>query len=95
MLGKGLSHRLIGRKHELLDDLILLDIYPAREKPIAGVTSQMLLDRVNLEHKRLVQKDDLLRVIMDHKPEVLLTLGAGDIDRFIEPITELLSNPKV
>ena len=83
------------RSLELLDDLILLDIYPAREKPIAGVTSQMLLDRVNLEHKRLVQKDDLLRVIMDHKPEVLLTLGAGDIDRFIEPITELLSNPKV
>ena len=78
-----------------LDEPILLPIYPAREKPIAGVTSQMLLDLVNLQHKTLVQKDDLIREIRDCKPEVLLTLGAGDIDRFVEPITELLTEPNV
>jgi UDP-N-acetylmuramate--alanine ligase len=81
------------RSLELLDELILLDIYPAREKPIAGVTSQMLLDRVNLQHKKLVQKDNLVREIHDRNPEVLLTLGAGDIDRFVEPISEMLSEP--
>ncbi len=78
------------RSLELLDELLLLEIYPAREKPIEGVTSQMLLDRVNLTHKKLVQNNNLLREITDSKPEVLLTLGAGDIDRFVEPLTELL-----
>ncbi|MCX6267824.1 MAG: UDP-N-acetylmuramate--L-alanine ligase [Bacteroidetes bacterium] len=79
------------RSLELLDELILLDIYPAREKPIAGVTSQIVLDEVNLQHKKLVRKEDLLTEIRDCKPEVLLTLGAGDIDQFVIPITDLLS----
>jgi UDP-N-acetylmuramate--alanine ligase len=79
------------RSLELLDELILLEIYPAREKPIAGITSQMLLDRINIANKRLVQKDDLLQEIRNSRPEVLLTLGAGDIDQFVDPITELLS----
>ena len=83
------------RSLELLDELLLLDIYPAREKPIAGVNSQMLLDRVNLKHKKLVQKDDLIREIKDCEPEVLLTLGAGDIDRFVDPITQLLKEPNL
>ncbi|MFZ4522125.1 MAG: UDP-N-acetylmuramate--L-alanine ligase [Bacteroidales bacterium] len=81
------------RSLELLDELILLEIYPAREEPIEGVTSQMLLDRVNLKFKKLVQKEDLLQEIRNGRPQVLLTLGAGDIDRFVEPITELLSEP--
>ena len=80
------------RSLELLDELLLLDIYPAREKPIAGVTSNMLLDRVHLRQKKLVRKSDLMNEIRDIKPEILLTLGAGDIDRFVEPITALLSN---
>ena len=83
------------RSLELLDELILLDIYPARENPIEGVTSRMLLDRVNITSKQLVQKDDLLREIRNHRPEVLLTLGAGDIDQFVEPITEMLKEPIV
>jgi UDP-N-acetylmuramate--alanine ligase len=78
------------RSLELLDELLLLDIYPAREKPIEGITSQMLLDRINLGFKKLVLKPDLLREIMNCNPEILLTLGAGDIDQFVEPITELL-----
>ncbi|MCX6305299.1 MAG: UDP-N-acetylmuramate--L-alanine ligase [Bacteroidetes bacterium] len=79
------------RSLELLDELILLDIYPAREKPIAGITSQMLLDLVNLKVKKLVLKDDLIRELRNSKPEVLLTMGAGDIDRLVAPITEMLS----
>jgi UDP-N-acetylmuramate--alanine ligase len=79
------------RSLELLDELMLLEIYPAREKPVPGVTSQMLLDKVNLKNKKLVQKDDLIHEINTCHPEVLLTLGAGDIDTFVEPITRLLS----
>jgi UDP-N-acetylmuramate--alanine ligase len=79
------------RSLELLDELMLLDIYPAREKPIEGVTSQMLLDRVNIRNKRLVRQDDLLREVHACNPEVLLTLGAGDIDQFVESITAMLS----
>jgi UDP-N-acetylmuramate--alanine ligase len=82
------------RSLELLDELILLDIYPARERPIEGITSQMLLDRVNLRYKKLVRKDELIREIRDCNPEVLLTLGAGDIDQFAEPITAMLTEAK-
>ena len=75
------------RSLELLDNLILLEIYPAREKPIKGVNSKMLLDLVNLKNKKLLSKDQLLPEITQHVPEVLLTLGAGDIDQLVEPIT--------
>ncbi len=81
------------RSLELLDELILLEIYPAREQPLPGITSQMLLDRVNLKKKKLVQASNLVHEIRDCKPEVLLTMGAGDIDRFVEPITQLLKEP--
>lgn len=74
-----------------LDELILLEIYPAREKPIAGINSAMLLDKVKLEKKILVKKEDLLGEIEKRSPQVLMTLGAGDIDAFTGPITELLS----
>ena len=83
------------RSLELLDELILLEIYPAREQPIEGVNSQMLLDMISLGNKKLVQKENLISEIMDRKPEVLLTMGAGDIDRFVEPITNLFSEQNV
>lgn len=75
----------------LLDELILLDIYPARELPIPGVTSEMILRQVKLEKKILCSKEDLLKEIERRKPEILITMGAGDIDRFVEPIKKLLS----
>lgn len=75
------------RSLELLDRLVLLEIYPAREKPIPGVDSRMLLDKVNLKHKKIVSKDHLIREITEISPEVLLTLGAGDIDHLVEPLT--------
>jgi UDP-N-acetylmuramate--alanine ligase len=82
------------RSLELLDELLLLDIYPAREKPIEGVTSAMLLEKVALQHKILVQKTDVLHELGSRRPEILLTLGAGDIDQLVGPITETLSSPE-
>ncbi|MDP4184048.1 MAG: UDP-N-acetylmuramate--L-alanine ligase [Bacteroidota bacterium] len=75
----------------LLDELILLDIYPAREEPIPGVTSKLIFDKVKCPEKTLCTKDELLGILKDKKLEVLLTLGAGDIDRFVDPITDLMS----
>ena len=75
----------------LLDSLIMLDIYPARELPIPGITSQTILDQVIIEDKKLLSKEDLLNVIKAKHPEVLMTLGAGDIDQFVQPIKELLN----
>jgi UDP-N-acetylmuramate--alanine ligase len=75
----------------LLDSLIMLDIYPARELPIPGITSQMILDKVTISDKFLVTKEDLLNEINRRKPAVIMTLGAGDIDQFVEPIKHLLN----
>jgi UDP-N-acetylmuramate--alanine ligase len=76
---------------DLLDEAWLLDIYPAREKPIPGVTSQMLLDRMKIGEKRLITKDIVVDTLINNRPEVLLTLGAGDIDQLAQPITEALA----
>ncbi|MBX7203814.1 MAG: UDP-N-acetylmuramate--L-alanine ligase [Bacteroidia bacterium] len=73
----------------LADELILLDIYPARELPIEGVTSKMLLDKVRLTHKELCAKADLLEKMRDRHPEVLVTIGAGDIDQLVQPLKKL------
>jgi len=72
----------------LLDELILLDIYPAREEPIPGVSSDIIFRKTELEEKVLIKKDQLLRVIKERDPQVLLTMGAGDIDRLVEPLTD-------
>ena len=74
----------------LADQLILLDIYPARELPIEGITSQALLDKVNLSNKSICQKDELINLIDSEKPELLVTMGAGDIDRFVEPLENMI-----
>ena len=71
---------------DLLDECILLDIYPARELPIAGVTSAMLLSKMKRASSKLCSKPDLLTELNQRKLEVVLTLGAGDIDMLVEPI---------
>lgn len=78
------------RSLSLLDELILLDIYPAREKPIEGVTSKIIFDKVTCP-KILCTKEELLP-LLDKKNdlEVLLTIGAGDIDQLLIPIKEIL-----
>ncbi|GGZ78188.1 UDP-N-acetylmuramate--L-alanine ligase [Algibacter mikhailovii] len=74
------------------DELILLDIYPARELPIDGVTSEWLLSKVNCEHKKLVTKEKLLDEISVSDAQVILTMGAGDIGDEVQHIKRRLSN---
>jgi UDP-N-acetylmuramate--alanine ligase len=73
-----------------LDELILLDLYPAREEPIPGVDSKMIFDLVRLKAKLLCTKEDLIGELDSYQPEILLTIGAGDIDQLCEPITKYL-----
>lgn len=76
-----------------VDRLILLDIYPAREEPIPGVTSDIIFRNVNAAEKILIRKDELMDRLesMDFgEKEVFVTLGAGDIDRFVEKIARFL-----
>lgn len=74
----------------LLDELILLDIYPAREQPIEGVTSEIIFDKVTCK-KTLCNKNELLTLLESKDDiEILLTLGAGDIDQLLPSIKELL-----
>jgi UDP-N-acetylmuramate--alanine ligase len=74
----------------LLNELVLLDIYPAREKPIDGVTSALIFDRVRLESKVMCAKNDLLSILRSRDLQVLATFGAGDIDAMVENIREEL-----
>lgn len=75
---------------DLLDVCVLLDIYPAREQPIEGINSQMLLDKMKCIQKFLVKKENVVEFLKMHPPEVVMTLGAGDIDSLIEPIEKIL-----
>lgn len=76
----------------LLDELILLDIYPAREEPIPGVTSQIIFDRVTIPNKRMIRKEELLDLVQKEVAsfEVVLMVGAGNIDRLVEPVKQIL-----
>lgn len=75
----------------LLDTVVLLDIYPARELPIEGITSKIILDKMTSIHKILCTKLETIELIKKLKPDVLLTLGAGDIDTIVQPLkTELI-----
>ncbi|MDR2868498.1 MAG: hypothetical protein LBV46_03040 [Bacteroidales bacterium] len=72
----------------LLDQIILLNIYPAREKPIEGITSQYLLDLIPTKNKCLLSKQELIPYLQKNRPEVLLTIGAGDIDKLVPRIAD-------
>ena len=77
---------------DLADELVLLPIYPARELPIAGVTSQMILDRMKNTNRQLIEKERLAEWVKANKTELLITAGAGDIDTLVEPIKNSLEN---
>ena len=74
----------------MLDELILLDIYPARELPIEGVTSEIIFNEVTIENKNLMKKEEVLEFLKGKETDILVTFGAGDIDRLIVPIEEML-----
>lgn len=82
------------RSLSLLDELILLEIYPARELPIEGVTSELIYEKVTIPNKALCRKEDVLQELKTGKIEVLLTLGAGDIDQLVEPIKKIYNSQK-
>jgi len=72
------------------DCLILLEIYPAREKPIPGITSRLIADKVNLKEKYIMDKKRLLAFLKREKPALLLTLGAGDIGLMVSEIEKIM-----
>ena len=74
------------------DKLLLLDIYPAREEPIPGVSSELIFKAVTAPEKVLLRKEEVLDYLEKEPVEVLVSFGAGNIDRLIEPITEMLLN---
>ena len=76
---------------ELADEVFLLPIYPARELPIEGVTSQMIVERMTPGKARVVDKEALLKILSDRQGmELVITAGAGDIDTLVGPIREIL-----
>ncbi len=91
---------LYSRTRDLLDDfvhslnradqVVLLPIYPAREEPITGVSSANLLNKLTLKTKLLVEKSDLVNAVLSLSPEIVLMLGAGDIDRLVKPLANAL-----
>lgn len=78
----------------LLDELILLDIYPAREKPIPGITSEWLASKVKATNTTLCTKEQLIPLLAGRNIDILLALGAGDIDRLVPPIADMLNRRK-
>lgn len=77
---------------DLANECFLLDIYPAREKPIERITSETIKNLMRLKEVQIVSKEKICSVVADSNPEVVLMLGAGDIDRLVKPMKELLKN---
>ncbi len=75
----------------MADRLYLMDIYPARELPIEGVTSSWLLQQIKIADKRLLNAAEIIDAVRADKPSLLLTVGAGDIDRLVTPLKEVLN----
>lgn len=77
----------------LLDEVILCDIYPAREKPIPGVTSKLIYDNLKEGVKKsMIHKEDVLNLVRSRDFDVLIVLGAGDLDNYVPQMTEILEN---
>ena len=69
-----------GKSLAIADEVYLLDIYPARELPIPGITSELLLSKIPMEKKCVISKEDFIQRMRAEKPRLLVTMGAGDID---------------
>ena len=74
-----------------LDEVILLPIYPAREEPLAGVTSDVLLENITCEKKQILTHQQALLYLQEITEGVILTIGAGDIDKIVKPLTQALN----
>ena len=76
---------------DMADEVVLLPIYPARELPIEGVSSNMVAEKMNKAKRSTLNKEELIEKIRKDKPELLITAGAGDIDMLVEPIKNILN----
>lgn len=77
---------------DLADEVILLPIYPAREQPIVGVSSELLLSKMTLDNKKVLSKEDLKDYVAEHKPQLLVMCGAGDIELLLTEMKEIMEN---
>ncbi len=77
---------------DLLDTAIVIPLYPAREKPVKGVSSEIIFNKMNLDNKYMASKDETLEMLKNRESDVVLTMGAGDIDRMVENIVEILKS---
>lgn len=75
---------------DMADEVILLPIYPAREVPMEGVTSELVLDKMQLPQKQILEKNAMLDWVKLYKPKILVMCGAGDIDALVEPVKNIL-----
>lgn len=79
---------------DLLDTAILMPLYPAREEAIPGVSSNTILERMKLQDKKLLTREEIVECVENDRNEIILTMGAGDIDRMVKPIVEILNKTK-
>ncbi|NDC42298.1 MAG: UDP-N-acetylmuramate--L-alanine ligase, partial [Chitinophagia bacterium] len=86
-LADGFAHSL-----SMADEVLLMPIYPARELPLPGVTTAMIAERMTGHMPQILNHEQLLGWIAEHKPALLITAGAGDIDKLVTPIKNLLQN---
>jgi len=85
-------HAEFAQSLDRADEIIVLDIYPAREKPMPGVTSELIAGAMKNPDKSVMSKNELLAFLKKKQPEVLLTVGAGDIDTLVQPIKKIFDN---
>jgi UDP-N-acetylmuramate--alanine ligase len=74
----------------IADELFLMDIYPARELPLPGITSEVIFERITTKNKTLCTKTNLMSLLQEREFDLVATIGAGDIDTFVQPIKEML-----
>ncbi len=83
----GFAHSL-----DMADEVIILPIYPARELPMEGVTSELLLNKMQIPHKQVLTKEEMKLWVTEHQPKLLVMAGAGDIDALVQPVKRILEN---
>jgi len=87
--------REMAQSLSLVDELFLMNIYPAREEPMEGISSQLILDSVSISRKWILEPSEILSRISREKTEVVLTIGAGDVDKLVKPLQEILVGKEV
>jgi len=76
----------------MADNLLLMEIYPARELPIEGVSSSWLLDKITAKHKQIVTAEEVLDFARNEMPDLIVTVGAGDIDKLVKPLKTIFEH---